>query len=602
MPPVLQLRDVVLTLGGAPLLEGAELSISPGERIALVGRNGSGKSTLLRIAAGQLTPDRGTRFAQPSARLAYLPQEPDLAGYATTLDYVLAGLGEQDNEYSARAMMAELGLELASKPADLSGGEARRAALVRVLAPEPEILLLDEPTNHLDLLAIEWLEAHLAQSRSALALISHDRRLLADLTRATVWLDRGATHRLDQGFGAFEAWRDKKLEEEEVERQKLDRRIASEEHWMRYGVTARRKRNMRRVGELANLRRERREARRAGGLVEYAGAGVEDVGRPGDRGREDQQGLRGKADRQGFFAPRDARRQDRRRRRQRRRQNDDDQSPDRRASARRRNGADRIERRDGEPRPEADIARARDHPGRRLDRRGQRLRHHQRRAPARDRLHEGLSVRAGAGADADRQAVGRRARAPDARAERSSAPSNLMVLDEPTNDLDIETLDLLQELLGEYQGTILIVSHDRDFLDRVATSVIVSEGDGAWVEYAGGYSDMVAQRGYGLAGPSVALASAKPERTAAREPDRAPARRKLGFNEKRTLEQLPDRMDALRKELERLETELADGELALREPAAFQASMARYGAVREALDKAEDEWLALEMLREDLES
>ena len=183
-----------------------------------------------------------------------------------------------------------------------------------------------------------------------------------------------------------------------------------------------------------------------------------------------------------------------------------------------------------------------------------------------------------------------------------SAPSNLMVLDEPTNDLDIETLDLLQELLGEYQGTILIVSHDRDFLDRVATSVIVSEGDGAWVEYAGGYSDMVAQRGYGLAGPSVALASAKPERTAAREPDRAPARRKLGFNEKRTLEQLPDRMDALRRELERLETELADGELALREPAAFQASMARYGAVREALDKAEDEWLALEMLREDLES
>ncbi|MFY9968008.1 MAG: ABC-F family ATP-binding cassette domain-containing protein, partial [Roseiarcus sp.] len=266
MPPVLQLRDVVLTLGGAPLLEGAELSISPGERIALVGRNGSGKSTLLRIAAGQLTPDRGTRFAQPSARLAYLPQEPDLAGYATTLDYVLAGLGEQDNEYSARAMMAELGLELASKPADLSGGEARRAALVRVLAPEPEILLLDEPTNHLDLLAIEWLEAHLAQSRSALALISHDRRLLADVTRATVWLDRGATHRLDQGFGAFEAWRDKKLEEEEVERQKLDRRIASEEHWMRYGVTARRKRNMRRVGELANLRRERREARRVAGL------------------------------------------------------------------------------------------------------------------------------------------------------------------------------------------------------------------------------------------------------------------------------------------------------------------------------------------------
>src|SRR5277367_5737305 len=263
MPPLLQLRDIAVTLDGAPLLDGAELSISAGDRIAVVGRNGSGKSTLFRIAAGQAAADRGTRFVQPSARLAYLPQEPDLAGFATTLDYVLAGLGEYDGEYMARAMMAELGLGLSSKPADLSGGEARRVALVRVLAPAPDILLLDEPTNHLDLLAIEWLEAHLAASRSALALISHDRRLLADLTRATVWLDRGATRRLDQGFGAFEAWRDKKLEEEEVEQRKLDRRIADEEHWMRYGVTARRKRNMRRVGELANLRRERNEARRS---------------------------------------------------------------------------------------------------------------------------------------------------------------------------------------------------------------------------------------------------------------------------------------------------------------------------------------------------
>ena len=204
---------------------------------------------------------------------------------------MLAGLGEQDDEYSARAMMTELGLGPASRPMELSGGEARRAALVRVLAPVPEVLLLDEPTNHLDLLAIEWLEAHLAASRSAIALISHDRRLLADLTRATVWLDRGVTHRLDQGFGAFEAWRDKKLEEEEVERQKLDRRIANEEHWMRYGVTARRKRNMRRVAELAKLRRERREARRSAGLSNMPVQEFEDIGRASDRGRQDQQGL-----------------------------------------------------------------------------------------------------------------------------------------------------------------------------------------------------------------------------------------------------------------------------------------------------------------------
>jgi ATP-binding cassette subfamily F protein uup len=591
----------MLTLGGAPLLDGAELSISAGERIALVGRNGSGKSTLLRIAAGQLTPDRGTRFAQPSARLAYLPQEPDLAGFTTTLDYVLAGLGEQDDEYSARAMMAELGLELASKPADLSGGEARRAALVRVLAPAPEILLLDEPTNHLDLLAIEWLEAHLAESRSALALISHDRRLLADLTRATVWLDRGVTHRLDQGFGAFEAWRDKKLEEEEVERQKLDRRIASEEHWMRYGVTARRKRNMRRVGELANLRSERREARRLAGLSNMpvqesrtSGALVIEADRIskayGGRPIVRDFSLRVmRGDRIGVVGA---------------------------------NGAGKttmINLLTGALAPDAGTVRIGSNVEMAsLDQKRMSL------EPA-ITLVDALT---GGGSDyvtingERRHVIGymkdflfgpEQARTPIGKlsggergrlmlARALSAPSNLMVLDEPTNDLDIETLDLLQELLGVYQGTILIVSHDRDFLDRVATSVIVSEGDGAWVEYAGGYSDMVAQRGYGLAGPSVAPVSAKPERPGAREPDRAPARRKLGFNEKRALEQLPDRMDALRKELESLETELADGELALREPAAFQASMERYGAVREALEKAEDEWLALEMLREDLES
>jgi ATP-binding cassette subfamily F protein uup len=183
-----------------------------------------------------------------------------------------------------------------------------------------------------------------------------------------------------------------------------------------------------------------------------------------------------------------------------------------------------------------------------------------------------------------------------------SSPSNLMALDEPTNDLDIETLDLLQELLGEYEGTILIVSHDRDFLDRVATSVIVSEGDGLWVEYAGGYSDMIAQRGYGLAGRPVAAVTAKPERPAARDPDRASAKRKLGFNEKRALELLPERMDALRQELDGLEAKPADADLAMRDPAAFQIAMDRYGDAREALEKAEDEWLALEMLREDLES
>ena len=270
MPPVLQLRDIRLTLGGHPLLDGAELAVAPRERIALVGRNGSGKSTLLKIAAGDIEPDGGSRFAQPGASLRYLAQEPDLSAFDTVLDFVLDGLGEEDDPYRARALMEELGVDPAARPSSLSGGEARRAALVRALAPAPEILLLDEPTNHLDLLAIEWLEKELAQTRSAFVLISHDKRLLANLTRATVWLDRGATRRLEQGFAAFEAWRDLQLEEEEIERHKLDRRIVMEEHWLRYGVTARRKRNMRRVGELGEMRKERREARRVQGEVKMA--------------------------------------------------------------------------------------------------------------------------------------------------------------------------------------------------------------------------------------------------------------------------------------------------------------------------------------------
>ncbi len=600
MPPLLQLRDIGLTLGGAPLFESAELSISPGNRIALVGRNGSGKSTLMRIAAGLVAPDRGTRFQQPSARLAFLPQEPDMSGFATVLDYVLTGLGEHDDPYAARAMMAELGLDPAAEPANLSGGEARRAALVRVLSPEPEILLLDEPTNHLDLIAIEWLENHLAGCRSAIALVSHDKRLMADLTDATVWVDRGMTHRLDRGFSAFEAWRDAKLEEEETERRRLDRRIVSEEHWMRYGVTARRKRNMRRVAELEGLRRERREARRSVGLATMVAQDARASGALVVEAERLAKSFDGKpivrdfslrimrGDRVGIIGA---------------------------------NGAGKttlislltgaLAPDAGEVRIGSNVLMAR------LD---------QQRASLRPSttLLEALT---GGGSDyvtingERRHVMGymkdflfgpEQARTPIEKlsgGERGrltlaialAAPSNLIVLDEPTNDLDVETLDLLQELLGEYRGTILLVSHDRDFLDRVATSVIVSEGGGRWLEYAGGYSDMVAQRGSGLSGPLAAPMRAKPGKTDAPPTTETPAKRKLSFKEKRALELLPERMDALREDLAALERKLADPDFAAREPAAFQAATIAFGRLGEELEKAEDEWLALEILREGLE-
>jgi ATP-binding cassette subfamily F protein uup len=601
MPPQLQLRDIRLTLGGAPLLDGAELSIAPGERIALVGRNGSGKSTLLRIAAGEAAPDGGTRFVQPSARLRYLPQEPDLSGHATTLDFVLAGLGETDDPYRARALMEDLGVDPRADPARLSGGEARRAAIVRVLAADPDILLLDEPTNHLDLIAIEWLEKTLAESRAALAVVSHDRRLLADLTRATVWLDRGRTRRLDQGFAAFEAWRDTLLEEEELARHKLDRRIVEEEHWMRYGVTARRKRNMRRVGELATMRRERREERRAEGVATMAaqdarssGALVIEAerisksygGRPVVRDFSTRV-MRG--DRVGVVGA---------------------------------NGAGKttlIELMSGALAPDSGVVRLGTNVAMaKLD---------QKRASLEPTttLSDALT---GGGSDfvqvnGERKHVvgymkdflfspeqartpigklsgGERGRLTLARA--LSQPSNLMVLDEPTNDLDLETLDLLQELLGDYSGTILLVSHDRDFLDRVATSVIAAEGDGGWREYAGGYSDLVAQRGYGLSGARVAEAP-KAEKAPAREAtERAGAKRKLSFNQKRALERLPGQIAALRDEIAGLEAKLADVDLHGRDPAGFDRATRAYADKRAELERAEDDWLALEILREALEA
>src|SRR3954465_656741 len=282
MAPVLHLKDIIVSFGGTRLLDGAELRVGEGDRLCLVGRNGSGKSTLLKIAAGLMEADAGTCFSQPGATVRYLPQEPDLAGYATTRDYVEAGLNPHEDPNRAFYLLGNLGLSGMENPETLSGGEARRAALARVLAPRPDILLLDEPTNHLDVRAIEWLESEIKSSKSALVLISHDRRFLENLSRATVWLDRGQAHRLEKGFGSFEAWRDEILEKEETERHKLERRIAAEEDWVRYGVTGRRKRNVGRLARLRGMRTERHEQIRQLGSVkmdaaEGAGSGTKVV-------------------------------------------------------------------------------------------------------------------------------------------------------------------------------------------------------------------------------------------------------------------------------------------------------------------------------------
>jgi len=599
-PPLLTLQDIRLTFGGTPLLEGAELAIGERERVCLVGRNGSGKSTLLKIAAGTVEADRGTRFAQPGATIRYLAQEPDLAGFATALGYVEAGLAPGDDPHRARYLLEQLGLTGEEEPARLSGGEARRAALARVLAPAPDILLLDEPTNHLDLPAIEWLESELASSRSALVLISHDRRFLQKLSRATVWLDRGVTRRIERGFASFEEWRDQVLEEEESEQHKLGRKIVAEEHWMRYGVTARRKRNMRRVGLLAAMRKDFREHRGALGKVKIAVSEAELSGKLvaeaervsksyGDTPIMRDFSIRiQRGDRIGLVGP---------------------------------NGAGKttlLKMLTGELAPdEGKITFGVNLQMAALDQGRETLDPN---ASVRDTLTGGRgdSVFVGgqtrhvvsymkdflfgpeqAGTPVAALSGGERGRLTLARA--LAKPSNLLVLDEPTNDLDLETLDLLEEMIDDYPGTVLLVSHDRDFLDRTVSAVVVAEGNGRWNVYAGGYTDMVAQRGEGVTAKAVKT-EPKTVREKAEAPSLPAARRRLSFNDKHALETLPARIAALEAETAKLTKTIADPDLYARDRAAFDKASAALGKAQAELAAAEDEWLRLEELREQVEA
>ena len=598
--PILALQDIGLTIGSTALLEQAALSVLPGEKIALVGRNGSGKSTLLRIASGTIEADRGTRFLQPGATIRYLPQEPDLGRHETTLSYVEDGLEAGDDHYRATYLLNALGLTGTEDPARLSGGEARRAALARALAPEPDILLLDEPTNHLDLPAIEWLEAELRAARSALVIVSHDRRFLADLTEATVWLDRGTTRRLDRGFAAFEAWRDGVLEEEETARHKLDRQIVREEHWLTYGVTARRKRNVRRLEGLHNLRQERRDQRRATGNVKIVASETETSGklvvdaetiskRFGDRvvvRDVSTRILRG--DRVGVIGANGAGKTTLVK------MLIGDLEP---GSGRVRLGANleiaSLDQRRATLAPETTLREALTGGGSDTVSINGAPRH------VVGYMKDFLFTPEQAGTAVGRLSGGERGRLALARA--LALPSNLLVLDEPTNDLDVETLELLQEMLADYPGTVILVSHDRDFLDRVVTSVIVAEGDGRWTEYAGGYSDMVAQRGHGVRTEPSAPATRPRQAEASRPAERQQAR-KLTFKDKHALETLPAEMERLRVEIGKIETALADAALYARDPDGFAKKSDALGELRARLTEVEDRWLELEMRREEFES
>ena len=598
-PPLLALQGIRYRLGGQPILDGVELSIAPGERLSLVGRNGAGKSTLLRILAGEPIADSGTRFVQPGATVATLPQEPDFAGHETVAHYVASALGDSlgPSDYRVAALLDELKLDGARLPGALSGGEARRTALARALVAEPDVLLLDEPTNHLDLPTIEWLEATLASWRGAYVLVSHDRRFLGNLARAVLWLDRGIVRRLDRGYGEFEAWSNEILEREATERHKLDRLIERETEWAGKSIRARRTRNEGRLRALADLRKQRRQqigpvgrATIETGPAEQSGA-LAITARNISKSWGEKTVLRDfstrifRRDRIGLIGPNGAGKTTLLR------MLIGELEPD---TGSVKLGANLIpvvidQRRtalDPDKTPWEILADRNDHVL---------VRGHQRHVMT--YLREYLfrdeqarqPVRTLSGGERNRLLL----------AKALAAPSNLLVLDEPTNDLDADTLDLLQEALSDYDGTVLLVSHDRDFLDRLVTSTIALEGDGTAIEYAGGYSDYLVQRGPRDT-PTAAPAVRREKAAASREA--APAKQRLGYKRERALAELPKKMDALHAEMAALNEALADSAFYTRDPKGFAAKTARLGAAQAELDAAETEWLELEMLREELKS
>lgn len=599
-PPLLRLDNIFVTFGGTPLLSDASLSVSEGDRIALVGRNGSGKSTLLKIAAGLVEPTGGEIFRHPSSTIRYLPQTPDMDGFKTVRDYVAAGLGPADDIHRVAYMLDHLGLTGDEDPKNLSGGEARRAALARVIAPQPDILLLDEPTNHLDLTTIEWLEGELNQIRSAIVLISHDRRFLENVSRSTVWLDRGETKRLGKGFGFFEEWRDKLLEEEERQQQKLGRQIEREEHWLRYGVTARRKRNVRRLDDLQKLRQQYRGYRGPQGNVVLETSDSQESGKLVIEAKNISKAYNGRTlvdnfstriqrgDRVGLVGP---------------------------------NGVGKttlLSMLNGLLPPDTGTVKL----GQNLeiatldqkrsldetetlahyltDGRGDSVIVNGEQRHVVSYMKDFLFQPEQARTPIKELSGGERARLMLARV--LSRPANLLILDEPTNDLDMETLDLLQELVAGFSGTVILVSHDRDFLDRTVTTVLAPEGNGRWLQYAGGYSDMIAQR------RGVEVTKNKAEKTVSSsistvsQREKRTEKQKLSYKQKFALEKLPLEIDELHKLTESLEKEFSDPQLYMKDEKRFHELSQLLDKKRTELSKKEEEWLELEMLREEIEN
>jgi ATP-binding cassette subfamily F protein uup len=596
--PLLQLSDISLTFGGDPVFADLSLVVQPGDRVALVGRNGSGKSTLMKVMGGLVEADSGARVLAPGTTTGYMQQDPDLTGFATLGDFALSEL-DPSEEYKILSAAEGLKLNLEADVTAASGGERRRAALAKLLGEAPELMLLDEPTNHLDIEAIAWLEHHLATTRAAFILISHDRAFLRALTRATLWIDRGQVRRQETGFDRFEEWRDKLWEEEDQQRHKLNRKIKAEARWAVEGISARRKRNMGRVRALQGLRAERaNQIKRQGTAAMELAAGpksgrqvfvVDGVSKAyaGKQIVKDFNLKVNRGDRIALVGP---------------------------------NGAGKttlLKLMTGEVAPDAgsvktgtnlemavfDQNRAAlnpedtlwaaltEDPATRVRGMGDHINVRGTPKHVVGYLKDFLFDEAQARAQIKSLSGGEKARLLLARI--MARESNLLILDEPTNDLDIETLDLLQELISDYDGTVLLVSHDRDFLDRVASKTIALK-DGKATVYAGGWSDYKAQAAE--AGEETVLSDrpAKSRREKGREAAETRTEGGLSFTEKHRLEALPAEIERLEAEIAKLTEFLSDPELFTKEPAKFAKASDALVERNTALQEAEEEWLALE--------
>jgi ATP-binding cassette subfamily F protein uup len=596
-PPVLALKDVRLADGPKMLFDGVDLAVEPRSRACLVGRNGAGKSTLLKILAGQIAADEGERTVQPSIRIAYVPQEPDISG-ETLLDYVIAGGAEP---HRGEAALELFGIDPTKPTQGLSGGEIRRTALARAFAEEPDVILLDEPTNHLDILAIETLEAELANTRAALVIVSHDRAFLERVTNRCFWLEHRRVRRLEKGFAAFDEWVERILAAEAEEGRRLDKQLEKEEYWLRRGVTGRRARNEGRRRALMELRKTKVERMRevrgdlsmglaSSGLSGQRVAEVKNIAKAfGDRTLVKDFSTRIlRGDRVAIVGP---------------------------------NGAGKttlVKLLLGELPPDSgsvnlgvnleiayiDQGRVDLKPemmlrdvltplgGDQVMVRGQ-PKHVA--AYAKEFLFTDNQlrqpVRSLSGGERNRLLLARAL----------ATPANLLVLDEPTNDLDMDTLDLLEDLLADYEGTLILVSHDRDFVDRLATSTIALDGHGKVVETPGGWQDFLSQNpGFfksvadGAAQPAPAPKSSPAPRVEPPKPS------KLSYKDQRRLQELDAAIAALPGKIAKLEADLADPNLYARDPAAFAELSAALESARQELSASEEEWLELEERREAL--